>query len=86
MNDRIIVLPLIVGVPAALLDNPDLPGDAIRPTVTIQLDAQSGQILQLPLSELAADQLLKVLSSWRTARQSLTEHGLSSEPKPTKPN
>ena len=54
-------LPLVTKCPALLRDNPDLTGAATPPTLTVQLDTQSGQHLLLPLTVEAAKQLLVAL-------------------------
>jgi hypothetical protein len=62
-----IVLPLVKACPAAMLDNPILTGGATPPTLTVQVDTESGQIYQLPLSVLAARQLRLMLANWPPA-------------------
>jgi hypothetical protein len=45
------LLPLIAAVSAAFVDDPALTGAATPQTITVQLNAYSGQVYQLPLSE-----------------------------------
>ncbi len=51
-------LPLIISCPGRARDNPALIGAATPPTLTLQLDTQSGQHFLLPLTVKAARQLL----------------------------
>lgn len=76
-----ILLPLVKKCPAGLLDNPALTGGATPPILTVQLDTESGQIYQLPLSALAARQLLLMLSNWPPAQGSPSELGSSEQAK-----
>ena len=64
-------LPLIVDCPAGAMDNPALTGAGTPQTITLQLNAKSGQIYQLPLSELAALQIVKALLEWGPVKSRL---------------
>jgi hypothetical protein len=67
-------LPLIVSVSAAFEDDPAVIGAATPQTITVQLNAQSGQVYHLPLSEQAAQLLTLTLMTWAPVRQYIIEN------------
>ncbi len=70
MEDKVVKLPLIVRAPAQFITNNDFPPIEASVT-TVQLDAESGQIFQVPLTQAAVDSLLIQLASLPEVRQSL---------------
>ena len=64
MSD-IIVLPTVISCPAAAMDNPDISAPIKPVLLRVQLNTETGQAYQLPLSAQAADQLFKLLSNLR---------------------
>ena len=79
MAEKPISLGLIVRVPAAMRDNPALTGASIPPTLTVQMDSQSGQIYLIPLSVQAGIGLMKALATWPPVQDYL------SGPEPNEP-
>jgi hypothetical protein len=73
-------LPLIVNCPAA--SNTDLLGGSDEPTIQVQLNTLGGQIYLVPLSVLAARNLLLALSNWRPAVEAVQKKTALEEPKP----
>ena len=69
MPPKVTVLPLVVGAAGASFDNSALQGSDTPETVTIQLQALGGDILQLQLSKKGTLDLLKVLVSLDAARE-----------------
>jgi hypothetical protein len=67
-------LPLVVSVSGAFEDNPALTGAATPQTITVQLNAYSGRVYQLPLSEQAAQMLTLTLMTWYPVRQYIIEN------------
>jgi hypothetical protein len=76
-----ISLPLIVRCPAAS-PSTDLFGGGGEPTIQVQLDTLGGQIYLVPLSVLAARNLLLALSNWRPAVEAVQKTTAPEEPKP----
>jgi hypothetical protein len=68
------LLPLIAAVSAAFEDDPALTGAATPQTITVQLNAYSGRVYQLPLSEQAAQMLTLTLMTWYPVRQYIIEN------------
>jgi hypothetical protein len=75
-----ISLPLIVNCPAT--SNTDLIGGGGEPTIQVQLNTLGGQIYLMPLSVLAARNLLLALSNWRPAVEAVHKTKAPREPKP----
>jgi hypothetical protein len=75
-----ISLPLIVNCPAT--SNTDLIGGGGEPTIQVQLNTLGGQIYLVPLSVLAARNLLFALSNWRPAIEAVHKTKAPKEPKP----
>jgi hypothetical protein len=75
-----ISLPLIVNCPAT--SNTDLIGGGGEPTIQVQLNTLGGQIYLMPLSVLAARNLLLALSNWRPAVEAIHKTKAPKEPKP----
>jgi hypothetical protein len=74
-----ICLPLIVNCPAS--SNTDLLGGS-EPTIQVQLNTLGGQIYLVPLSVLAARNLLLALSNWQPAVEAVQKKTALEEPKP----
>ena len=68
---NITVLPVVINVGAAFLDNPALYGSDTPMTTTLQLETLSGEIYQLPLSANGLKRLTKVVNSLDEAREAL---------------
>jgi hypothetical protein len=66
-------LPLVVDVPAGFRDNPALTGADVPQTITLQLQAKSGQVYVLPLSERAAQRIVLGLIHWPPVHDFLRE-------------
>ena len=64
MSDTI-VLPTVIACPAAAMDNPDITSPMKPVHLRVQLNTETGQAYQLPLSAQAADQRFKLLSNLR---------------------
>lgn len=60
-----IVLPTVISCPMAGMDNPDIRSPTKPVLLRVQLNTETGQVYQLPLSAQAADQLFKLLSNLR---------------------
>jgi len=77
---RPISLPLIVTCPAS--STTDLLGGSDEPTIQVQLNMLGGQFYLVPLSVLAARNLLFALSNWRPAVEAVHKTTAPKEPKP----
>jgi hypothetical protein len=75
-----ISLPLIVNCPAT--STTDLLGGSDEPTIQVQLNTLGGQIYLVPLTVLAARNLLFAVSNWRPAVEAVHKTTAPKEPKP----
>ena len=66
-----IVLPTVIACPAAGIDNPDIRSPTKPVYLRVQLNTETGQVYQVPLSARAAGQLLTMLTNLRQVRNDL---------------